>query len=368
MKARYLIPLLLSALTATAALADDVAPPTIASVQPPSGPVAGGTAVTISGSGFGLPPNFACIAPCPVRVFFDGIDGTVRDASSSQITVLTPAHGAGTVDVTVRTGDTRSVTAAHAFTYGTSAESSFSLLLLPIYLDAPVNGSGGSVWETDFWLRNDNASQPALLAPWAWPCPTGGVCPAIVPFGRSVAAGETLHDLVPFPRPANSSISRLLYVSGDAVAHVSTNLRVFDTSRNAVDAGTEVPVVRESQWFRDAPATLHNVPTSPFSRVLLRIYDLAQSSSEFTVQLYPEAAGTETPAVHDTITVKTTQPETGDFRTQPGLAELDLSQYALRSGSMRVVITPVAESGAVYWPMVSVTNNSTQHVTLVTPQ
>ncbi|MCU1350713.1 MAG: Ig family protein, partial [Acidobacteria bacterium] len=364
-KARYLIPLLFSLLSATAAIAQDATPPNITTVQPSAGSVAGGTAVTISGSKFDLPAGFACILPCPGKVFFGGVEATVRELTNSQIIVLTPAHAAGTVDVVVRTGDGRTATAANAYTYSATAESSYALLLLPIYLDAPVHGSNKSVWETDFWIRNNSAKESAQLAP--WPCPADGVCPAIFPTSRTLVPGETLHNLNPFFRDPNAAISRLLYVSRNAAASVSTDLRVFDTSRNALDAGTEIPVVRESSLLNDTTATLHNVPTSPFSRVLLRIYDLSQLPSDFTVLIYPEAAGTETPLVHNTLRVTTKQPETGEFRTQPGLAELDLGQYAPRTGAMRVVITPV-NAGSRYWPMISVTNNSTQHVTLVTPQ
>jgi len=361
MKPLSLFPLLFSLLSVPTVLAQDATPPSIVSVSPSTGALSGGTAVTISGSKFDLPAGFACILPCPGKVLFDGIEADLRQLTNSQIVVLTPPHAAGAVDVTVRTGDGRTATAPHAFTYATTPESAYTPFLLPIYLETDVHGSNGSIWETDFWMRNDSAKESAVLAPWA--CPADSACPAIFPLTKTLIPGESIHNLTPF---SSGSISRLVYVSRNAAAAVSTDLRVTDVSKNGLDAGTEVPVVREGSLLTDR-ATLHNVPTSPFSRVLLRIYDLSQLPSDFSVLIYPEAAGPTTPLIHDMLTLRTKQPETGEFRAQPNLAELDLSQYAPRTGSMRVVVMPIS-AGTHYWPMISVTNNSTQHVTLVTAQ
>ena len=69
-----------------------VAPPTVSSVSPNSGPVAGGTAVTITGT------NFATGA----TVTFGGTAATnVVVVSGTQITATTPAGSAGAVTVTV---------------------------------------------------------------------------------------------------------------------------------------------------------------------------------------------------------------------------------------------------------------------------
>src|SRR5207237_4021689 len=106
---RVLVPLVLS-LVATAALAQQPPFPVVASVTPGSGPAAGGSVVTISGSKFDLPAGFACIAPCPARVFFGEAEATVTEAGSSTIVAVTPPHPSGPVDVTVRTGDNRSST------------------------------------------------------------------------------------------------------------------------------------------------------------------------------------------------------------------------------------------------------------------
>jgi hypothetical protein len=83
------------------------APPTITSLSPTSGPVAGNTAVTINGTGF-VSGNTV--------VTFDGTAGTSLSVSSAtRLTVRTPAHAAGDINVIV---SVRGVASAPAtFTY-----------------------------------------------------------------------------------------------------------------------------------------------------------------------------------------------------------------------------------------------------------
>jgi hypothetical protein len=77
--------------------------PTVASVDPASGPARGGEVVVLTGSGF-----FSGVV-----VTFGGVPGTdaaVLDSTSTRLSVVTPAHAAGTVDVVVTNGDGRSAT------------------------------------------------------------------------------------------------------------------------------------------------------------------------------------------------------------------------------------------------------------------
>jgi hypothetical protein len=68
--------------------------PTVTAVSPPNGPTTGGTAVTIAGTGF----------TGATSVTFGGTAGTALIVvSSTSITVTSPAHAAGTVDVLVTT-------------------------------------------------------------------------------------------------------------------------------------------------------------------------------------------------------------------------------------------------------------------------
>ncbi len=82
--------------------------PAVAAVTPTSGPTAGGTGVTITGTNF----------QAGAQVYFGGYTGTsISVASSSSITCLTPAHLAAVVDVTVTNPDAQSGNLRSAFTY-----------------------------------------------------------------------------------------------------------------------------------------------------------------------------------------------------------------------------------------------------------
>jgi plastocyanin len=84
------------------------APPAVASVGPSSGPAAGGTSVSIAGSGFasGATVSFGSIAASSVSV-----------ANATAITAVAPAGSAGKVDVVVTNPDGQTGRLAEAFTY-----------------------------------------------------------------------------------------------------------------------------------------------------------------------------------------------------------------------------------------------------------
>jgi hypothetical protein len=339
-------------------------PPVITSVSPAGGPAAGGNDVTITGSG--LTANILCILPCPTIVSFGDIPVPAREESATRLVVTAPAHAGGTVDITVRLADGVEVTKPAAYTFAASAEDNWEKVLLPVYLDAPLAGSNGTRWDTDFWLRN-NGGQPVQLAP--WPCETE-VCPAVVPFTTTVPAGTTRHDLPPFFRAPNANPSRVLFVSKPGAKDVSMQLRVADASRAALNGGTELPVVRDGELLTGI-AELLNVPYDPAHfRLSLRIYDLAYSQSKFRVTLYVNEDGGPTSGLHS-IELTAATDQTGDFRSQAAYVEynfgdLESLNRAFPNG-LRVEIAPQTP-GSRYYPLISVTNNETQLITLVTPQ
>jgi Domain of unknown function (DUF1929)/IPT/TIG domain len=86
--------------------------PTVNGVSPTSGTTAGGTPVTITGTGFlaGATVTFGTTAATGVAV-----------ASNTSITATTPAHAAGAVTVTVTNTDAQSGPLTNGFTYTTPA-------------------------------------------------------------------------------------------------------------------------------------------------------------------------------------------------------------------------------------------------------
>lgn len=84
-------------------------PPTITTISPTTGSLLGGTTVTITGTGF----------QSGATVTFGGaVALNVTVTGGTTITATTPAHSAGTVNVTVTNPDGSTVTQTGGFTYG----------------------------------------------------------------------------------------------------------------------------------------------------------------------------------------------------------------------------------------------------------
>jgi len=102
-------------------------PPTLTSISPNSGPTAGGTSVTITGT------NFSSGA----TVRFDSTAATnVTVVSSTSITATVPAHVSGPVNVVVTSLNGQSATLTNGFTYAAAAETT---LLEDDFNDNAVN-------------------------------------------------------------------------------------------------------------------------------------------------------------------------------------------------------------------------------------
>src|SRR4029077_12347058 len=86
--------------------------PTVSSILPVSGTTAGGTPVTITGTGF--------LAGATVSLGGTAATG-VSVGSSTTITATTPAHAAGAVNVVVTNSDGQSGTLNNGYTYTSSS-------------------------------------------------------------------------------------------------------------------------------------------------------------------------------------------------------------------------------------------------------
>jgi hypothetical protein len=93
-----------------------VAPPTVTAVSPNSGPSAGGTAITITGTGF--------TSGATVQVGGTTAGG-VNVISSTTATAVTPAHVAGTASLVVTNPNGQSGTLSNAYTYTSAKTISF---------------------------------------------------------------------------------------------------------------------------------------------------------------------------------------------------------------------------------------------------
>jgi hypothetical protein len=335
--------------------------PVIATLTPDRGPASGGTEVTITGSNF--LPAVQCIVPCPATVTFGDVTVPVKSESDARLVVVTPSHSGGTVDVTVNVAGRDSRTVQKAFTFDEGIEAGYEQVLLPVYLDGTVPGANGTQWKTDLWIRN-NGTEAATLAP--WPCPPNQVCPPVIPLTATLNAGLSLHNLPPFFQTPDANTSRLLWVREPN--DVSFSLRFADVSRSSLNGGTDMPVIREKELLR-RPAQLFNVPLNAQFRVLLRVFDVAYSSSKFRVTVYAQTEGETAPLHSAEVTATTVQ--TGEFKSEAAYAQFDVTDLLRMERTwpeaVRIQIDPLT-AGSRYWGFASVTNNETQLVTLVTPQ
>ena len=359
----------LVAVLAVPVFAQSNSAPVVTTMQPVTGPAEGGTTVTITGANLSLPNGFACILPCPTSVTFDGLQSTLLDERNESVTVKTPAHVAGRVDVEIRTGDGRSLVLPGAFTYTSTNNPGYEMLLLPVYLDGTVSGAHGSRWKTEFWIHNAGA-ESVQVAPLE--CAFAQICPAVFPPTRTLVAAESLRNLSPFFRPPSSNVGRLLYVSSNGAENVSTSLRLWDESRQTLDAGAEIPVVRQDEFLTGRQARLLSVPLDGNFRLALRIYEMNLTQAKFHVRVYEQVEGTGAQVPITQFDVDATTTETGTFRSAPAYGEYsritDLLQNPVpRPPLLRVEITPLT-GGSIYWAFIAVTNNETQRVSIVTPQ
>lgn len=106
-----------------------VTPPTVSAISPASGAAAGGTAVTITGTGF-LPVATVLFGAVPA--------GSVTVTSPTSLTATSPA-GTGAVNVTVTTTDgTSAVSAAGQFTYLAAPPAAGNNADLSVQLSSPL--------------------------------------------------------------------------------------------------------------------------------------------------------------------------------------------------------------------------------------
>jgi hypothetical protein len=356
---RFLI-LSLALAAAAAAFADNT--PAIDAIFPSTSPTTGGVSVTINGRNFST--TVQCLVPCPTTVGFGDVRVVPDRTTDTQIVVKAPAHPAGIVDVNVTTGGGRSASVPNAFTFTDSAlDAEWEPVLVPVYIEGEVPGSGGSLWKTDLWVENDGAKN-LVIAP--WPCPGDQVCLTLFPLTKVLQPGEGLHGLGAFSRIPSPIPGRLFYFARDSSDRASMNLRVWDASRGTLDAGTEVPVIRGRELLSQKVSLL-NIPIAN-NRLLLRVYDVALADAAFHVRvLWQTEDANQQPFTEFDLRARTS--DTGPLPTAPAYAQADIPVPLVGAANLsaRVEVTPLT-AGSRYWTFVSVTNQTTSHVTTVTPQ
>jgi len=294
--------------------------------------------------------------PCPpITVRAGNVTATSVTSSSPNDFIATfPTLQPGTYDVSISYND-HSATAVAALTIidpnvtVTQQAASLERVLVPLVFSGP--GAFGSQWTTEVAITNA-ADVPLDIFK--------------SPFTNSppLEPGETR--MLTTSTTGQLPTGMFLYVPRGEERSLQFNALVRDLSRQSEQLGTELPIVRESEFFHQR-FNLMNVPADSRYRVALRTYALGAAPVVLSIYRMSDASL----LVRDTLQV-------GSFSsTQP--ANVTVSDLVVKypqlagAGSLRVEIQRPFEG--IYgpfdpgiWAFISVTNNETQHVTIISPQ
>jgi hypothetical protein len=245
-------------------------------------------------------------------------------------------------------------------------EPAYTRFLVP-FISPDSQGAFGSVWHVETWLHYAGTVEATIVpVPFCYAplCTEGGQLPA----GYSA--------LPVFARSGLESTGILFHVESTHASEVTFTSRIRDLARQAESAGTEVPVVREDRITHE-PLYLLNVPRASKFRTLLRIYALPEvQDPEVEVRYYPlpdvnTGEGLSeyvVPLRVDRLRLQSfTAPVGLQLRPSAGhIPNLESLPELAEWDAIWIEVVPVTP-GARLWAFVSVTNNDTQQVTLISP-
>jgi hypothetical protein len=294
-------------------------------------------------------------------VTFDDVAATVATAAFDHLLVSPPKHAAGPSTVRLSIPNGQTYTAVGGYRYVDVAappdRAAYEAILIPLVFSG--DGALQSFWTTELWVHNDNSHEVTQF---------NG------PFTvRYCVIGPCLQPLDPhytlkFDYPLTYSPfphGRVMYVPRPSAAGLHFDLRIRDLNRQGDTHGVEIPIVRERD-LRAASFSLLNVPSDGQYRSRLRLYSLDAPTGAVTVRLFTMNRFPFVEVGSTTALLSDPNPDT------PAYAEVDLDPLihaAAQPGPYRVQIElPFLTPSPSYWAFVSVTNNQTSNVTVVTPQ
>ncbi len=163
--------------------------------------------------------------------------------------------------------------------------------------------------------------------------------------------------------------SQFLYVAREDAAKLKVATRVYDASKSGETAGAFIPSARDEDFSAEG-FSLIAIPAGPEFRSTLRIYEYnATDSGTVDIALFGDDA--DQPFYQGTLQVASWPLETATtalLPSHPATVQVDLSSLipAGQYSRVRVLAWP-QDDGMKLWGFVSITNNATSHVTVVTP-
>jgi hypothetical protein len=327
---------------------------TVTAILPASGVTTGGDFVHIRGVRLRTPGQVCPGPSCTTSVKFGDTFGRVVSNTVYEIVAIAPPHAAGTVDVTVSiTGF--AVVLTNAYRYLSRSADELDRILLPVAASGP--GPNGARFETEILITN-TGDEAVPVSGAAVPTNTGQSPPPI-----PVVAPHTTGTFTDFLFNASTRTGAFIYVPSRMARDVITKVRVHDTSRDASSFGVEIPVVSDLEFA--AMVRLAGIPTDARFRSTLRVYAYdAGNFGPVTLRVRDNADGSLLATVPVALTALSPQ---DPF---PAAAQLSLDAIIAPLRSHPRLRIDIADSDAIrpIWAFVSITNNQTQEITLVTPQ
>jgi hypothetical protein len=269
------------------------------------------------------------------------------------VTATLPPHAPGPVDVSLRVGDTP-YTVRSTLRYldpgAAPEEELIERMLVPLIYAGP--GVERSQWETAGALHNMSEHPLPWFNDVARPCAT--CAPEVAP-----------HSSFRLESIGNDPNGLVLFVPRVLAADVQFTALVRDVSREEGSWGAELPIARESD-FRTTEIILSDVTVDPRYRTTLRIYGLEGVTSPVAVTVRKE----QEVIAHAAVRVIGPCEGTPCNSAEPAHAVVDIGSLVPDEveGPVTVVVDQASKPLTSLWAFVSITNNDTQHVTVIRPQ
>jgi hypothetical protein len=232
----------------------------------------------------------------------------------------------------------------------------WSRILVPLTMeDTP--GANGALWKTEITGLIDG--EDVLIAP-------EGCGPVEDPCSRPPL--QRAFDVRDEDLIVSIGTAQFIYVKRDQAHLLRVNTRVYDSARETETAGAFVPSARDED-FSPAGVALLGIPVAPQFRSMLRVYDYDGDDTPVLVSLYGDDADEPfSTTTHSLQAESEFTLTTALLPGQPATGQIDLTPL-IPAGSyerVRVAVRPL-QPGSRIWGFVSITNNETHHVTVVTP-
>jgi len=230
----------------------------------------------------------------------------------------------------------------------------YERVLLPVFTPA-IHGAHGSLFYSDFRLMNrgsESLTAYGIFEECMILCPED----PLLQFELEPGVIEEAADFY-----KKGSPGWFLLVPGDRKDDLVMQLRAYDESRESTNFGTEIPVVHADE-MRPDEITLLGVPTDSRFRNTLRIYSTHQQPMHVTVE---NASGLLVDQVeHLSSPTRVLDPAYAAFVQFP--ANAGPVRVRVWSALPEIVTPPVTVPD--FWAFITVTNNDTQHITVISPQ